>query len=50
MTGCEEACRSQVESYAKTGCGNVISGSKVKYAWDGSSCTSGVSTVEYTCA
>ncbi|UJR14184.1 hypothetical protein I4U23_001179 [Adineta vaga] len=50
MVNCEEACRSMVESYARTGCGKVIKGSKVKYSWDASSCSSGVSKLEYTCA
>ena len=50
MTNCEQACKTMVESYAKTGCGKVIKGSKVKYSWDASTCSSGVSSVEYTCA
>ncbi len=50
MVKCEEACKSMVENYSKTGCGNVIKGSKVKYSWEASSCSSGVSTAEYICA
>ena len=50
MVNCEEACRSAVEMYAKTGCGKTLSGSKVKYSWDAGSCTSGISTAEYICA
>ncbi|CAF2632287.1 unnamed protein product [Rotaria sp. Silwood2] len=50
MVKCEEACKAMVQSYALTGCGKVIKGSKVKYSWDASSCSDGVSKVEYTCA
>ncbi|CAF1567296.1 unnamed protein product [Rotaria magnacalcarata] len=50
MTNCEQACKTMVESYANTGCGKVIKGSKVKYSWEASTCSSGVSSVEYTCA
>jgi hypothetical protein len=50
MTSCEQSCKSMVESYARGGCGNVIKGSKVKYSWEASSCSSGVSNIEYTCA
>ncbi|CAF0737954.1 unnamed protein product [Adineta ricciae] len=50
MVNCEQACKSMVESYARTGCGKVIKGSKVKYSWEASSCSKGVSKVEYTCA
>ncbi|CAF1444966.1 unnamed protein product [Adineta ricciae] len=50
MANCEQACKSAVESYANTGCGKTIKGSKVKYAWDAGSCSSGTSSTEYTCA
>jgi len=50
MVNCEQACKSMVESYALTGCGKTIKGSKVKYSWDAGSCSSGISNVEYTCA
>ncbi|UJR08384.1 hypothetical protein I4U23_012655 [Adineta vaga] len=50
MINCEQACKTMVESYARTGCGKGIQGSKVKYSWKASSCSSGVSNVEYTCA
>jgi len=39
-----------VENYARTGCGTVVKGSKVKYSWEASSCSSGISDLEYTCA
>jgi hypothetical protein len=50
MQSCEQSCKTMVESYARGGCGKTIKGSKVKYSWEGSSCTSGVSQIEYTCA
>ncbi|UJR12312.1 hypothetical protein I4U23_016489 [Adineta vaga] len=50
MTNCEQACKTMVETYAKTGCGKVIKGSKVKYSWEASSCSNGISSIEYTCA
>ncbi|CAF1060294.1 unnamed protein product [Rotaria sp. Silwood1] len=50
MVNCEQACKALVESYALTGCGKVLKGSKVKYAWDASSCSSGISNDELTCA
>ncbi|CAF2576551.1 unnamed protein product [Rotaria sp. Silwood2] len=50
MTNCEKACKSLVETYALTGCGKVIKGSKVKYSWEASSCSNGISNDEYTCA
>ncbi|CAF1058357.1 unnamed protein product [Adineta ricciae] len=50
MINCEQACKTMVETYARTGCGKTVKGSKVKYSWKASSCSSGVSTVEYTCA
>jgi hypothetical protein len=50
MVNCEQACKSMVESYTQTGCGKVVKGSKVKYSWEASSCSSGISNGEYTCA
>ena len=50
MTHCEQACQVLVQSYAQTGCGKIIKGSKVKYSWEASSCSSGLSNTEYTCA
>ena len=50
MISCEQACKTMVEAYAKGGCGKVIKGSKVKYSWEASSCSSGISSIEYTCA
>jgi len=50
MVNCEQACKTMVESYARGGCGKVVKGSKVKYSWEASSCSSGISNLEYTCA
>jgi len=50
MTNCEKACATMVENYALTGCGKVVKGSKVKYSWEASSCSKGISSLEYTCA
>ena len=50
MTNCEQACRTTVQNYAKSGCGSVVKGSKVKHAWDAGSCTSGIGTEEFICA
>ncbi len=50
MTNCEQACKTMVENYALTGCGKTIKGSKVKYSWEASSCSSGIGSGEYICA
>lgn len=50
MVNCEQACKSLVQSYAQTGCGKIPKGSKVKYSWKASSCSGGISNVEYVCA
>ena len=50
MTNCEQACRSAVENYAKGGCGKVTKGSKVKYSWEASTCSSGIGQATFTCA
>jgi hypothetical protein len=50
MTNCEQACKTMVENYARTGCGKTIKGSKVKYSWEASSCSSGIGSGEYICA
>ncbi|CAF0768570.1 unnamed protein product [Adineta steineri] len=50
MVNCEQVCGTMVENYARTGCGKVIKGSKVKYSWKASSCSSGTSNIEYTCS
>lgn len=50
MTNCESSCRAMVENYAKTGCGKVTKGSKIKYSFEASNCAKGLSTSEYICA
>ena len=50
MVNCEQACKTMVQTYALTGCGKVIKGSKVRYSWEASSCSGGISKEEYTCA
>ncbi|CAF0747686.1 unnamed protein product [Rotaria sp. Silwood1] len=50
MTSCEQSCKTMVENYAKTGCGAVTKGTKVKYSFKASSCSKGISQEEHTCA
>ena len=45
MINCEQACKALVQSYAQTGCGKIVKGSKVKYSWEASSCSSGLSAM-----
>ena len=50
VVNCEESCKAVVADYARTGCGKLLKGSKVKYMYDASDCKSGYGSEVFTCA
>lgn len=50
IENCKAFCQSTVESYAKSGCGLVVKGSKVMYLYEASTCDSGYGSEVYNCA
>lgn len=50
MKNCEKACQLISQAYTLTGCGKIVKESKVKYAWEASSCSSGLSNEDFSCS